>query len=491
MKKIFSLMLLCATVLLSSCTDDEPVIASAVSLDKNILSLVEGTTGKLTATITPDDVETKDLTWMSCNETVATVDGNGVVTAVKVGEATVTVVTRSGGKSASCVVKVTAAPIPVTGVTLDKTELSLSIDDKSPLVATIAPLDATNTNLKWTTSDAAIATVSDAGEVTAIAVGVATVTVTTEDGAKTATCIVTVADRDPFMFYGAKNRKAVYYDGQSLKPVEGTANYYVSASTMLNNDLYAIYETTSGGFALYKNGVVSTESGRIPSNAKHIKEMCGTGSSFYTRGSDQSFTDVCWKDDKVVLTAEKGTYFAAICALGNDVFIATRNSTTMHLCVYKNTTQIFDLAHTTSRTINAMEVYDGKVYLAVSAIADNKCYRYVYNGTTMVEDAVVDASYIGYFAANGGSLFTVLEVGDQSNIYKNVDWNKALPSLELPSNVEAPNVFSIIAEGNDTYVYGDCKNPATKKHECYAWKNFVKPIRMPADTIDYLVHLPK
>lgn len=487
MKKIFSLMLLCATVLLASCTDDDAVIASAVSLDKDILSLVAGTTGTLTATITPDDVETKDLTWMSCNEAVATVDGNGVVTAVKLGEATVTVVTRSGGKSASCVVKVTAAPIPVTGVTLDKTELSLSIDDKSPLVATIAPLDATNTNLVWTTSDAAIATVSNAGEVTAKAVGVATITVTTEDGGKTATCIVTVADRAPFMFYGTKNRKMVFYDGVELKSVEGASEYSITSATMLNNDFYAV--DYSG--ILYKNGEVCTESGRIPSNTSQMREICSAGNSLYTRGSDKSYADVCWKDDKVVLTAEKGTSLAAICALDNDVFIAARNLTTNHIYVYKNTTPIFDLAHTTSRYISDMAVYDGKVYLAVSASDDNKCYRYVYNGTTMVEDAVVDAKFIDYFAANGGSLFTILNMKDQSYLYKNVDWNTALPSLEVPSNVEDPYIETVIAEGNDIYVYGSCENPTTTNYECYAWKNFVKPIRMPADTIDCLVHIAK
>ncbi len=86
------------------------------------------------------------------------------------------------------------APISVTGVSLDKSELSLSEGDKATLTATVTPADATNQNVTWTSDNTAVATVSDAGLVTAVAVGTATITVTTEDGAHTATCAVTVTE---------------------------------------------------------------------------------------------------------------------------------------------------------------------------------------------------------------------------------------------------------------------------------------------------------
>lgn len=108
MKKILSFVLLCATILLASCSkdDEQATMATSVSLDKTTLSLLKGATTTLTATIAPDDAG-KEVTWMSCNESVATVNGEGVVTAVAVGKATITVVTRNGGKSASCEVTVT------------------------------------------------------------------------------------------------------------------------------------------------------------------------------------------------------------------------------------------------------------------------------------------------------------------------------------------------------------------------------------------------
>ena len=82
----------------------------------------------------------------------------------------------------------------VTGVTLDQSTLSMTAGGASTtLVATIAPADATNQNINWSTSDANVALVDGVGKVTPIAEGSATITVTTVDGGKTATCAVTVA----------------------------------------------------------------------------------------------------------------------------------------------------------------------------------------------------------------------------------------------------------------------------------------------------------
>lgn len=213
MKKILTLMLLCATVLLTSCKDDDPVMASAVSLDKSALSLVEGTTGTLTATITPDNVDDKSLAWKSSNEAVATVDSKGMVTAVSVGEATITVVTISGEKSATCVVTVTPAPILVTGIILDKAELSLDIEATAQLVATIAPADATNQNMTWSSSKPEVATVAADGTITPVTIGETSITVTTEDGNFTASCKLTVTEVTGFPWYLAGKKSGSFEIG--------------------------------------------------------------------------------------------------------------------------------------------------------------------------------------------------------------------------------------------------------------------------------------
>ena len=115
------------TLLSVSCGPDEPtptpppppdtVAVTGVSLDKSSISLQEGASATLTATISPDNASNKSVNWKSSDTAVATVDA-GKVTAVKAGTATITVTTADGGKTASCTVTVTEAlKIVITGNT--------------------------------------------------------------------------------------------------------------------------------------------------------------------------------------------------------------------------------------------------------------------------------------------------------------------------------------------------------------------------------------
>ena len=165
---------------------------SGVSLDKSSLELVEGSSETLVATITPSNATNKKVSWKSSNTSIATVDQTGKVTAVKAGTATITVTTEDGGKTASCEVTVNAATVSVSGVSLDKTSLTLTEGDTETLTATVSPSNATNKNVSWKSSNTSVATVSSSGKVTAVKAGSATITVTTESGKKTATCEVTV-----------------------------------------------------------------------------------------------------------------------------------------------------------------------------------------------------------------------------------------------------------------------------------------------------------
>ena len=88
-------------------------------------------------------------------------------------------------------------PVAVTGVSLDKSEISLEVGETQTLTATVAPADATNKSVTWTSNNENVAKVSNAGVVTAVGVGNATITVTTTDGNKTATCDVEVVAASP------------------------------------------------------------------------------------------------------------------------------------------------------------------------------------------------------------------------------------------------------------------------------------------------------
>ena len=168
------------------------ISVSSISLDKTSLTMTEGETQSLTATVTPDNATDKSLSWSSSNNSVATISSDGQVTAVSAGSATITVKTNDGGKTATCTVTVKAKVISVTGVSLNTTSLTMTEGDTQTLTATVSPSNATDKSVTWSSSNTSVATVSSSGVVTAKSPGTATITVRTNDGGKTATCTVTV-----------------------------------------------------------------------------------------------------------------------------------------------------------------------------------------------------------------------------------------------------------------------------------------------------------
>lgn len=227
MKKILTFVLLCVALSFTACQDDldckdlnsPDVNVTDVSLNKTTLSLAEATKETLVATVSPDKATEKTVTWSSDKADIATVSATGEVTAIKAGTATITVKTKDGGKTATCAVTVTPTGIPVTGITLNKTELSLKVEETTTLVATVAPEDATNKNVKWNSDKPEIVTISDQSVVTAVASGEAIITATTEDGNKTATCKVTVTIAPPL---GIQVGDYFYKDGSYSTAYVGT-----------------------------------------------------------------------------------------------------------------------------------------------------------------------------------------------------------------------------------------------------------------------------
>ena len=169
----------------------DAVAVTSVSVDATA-SVNVGETTTLTATVSPDNATNKNVTWASSEESIATVDENGVVTGVSAGEATITVTSVADDtKTATCTVTVTT--VAVTGVSVDATA-SVNVGKTTTLTATVSPDNATNKNVTWASSDESIATVDENGVVTGVAAGKATITVTSvADDTKTATCTVTVS----------------------------------------------------------------------------------------------------------------------------------------------------------------------------------------------------------------------------------------------------------------------------------------------------------
>ena len=146
--------------------------------------------------IRPEDATDKNVTWSSTDENVAYVDSNtNKLIANGEGTATITITTRDGNYTDSFEVTVNPEIIHVDSVTLDKSSLEIKVEETYKLEATINPENASNKNITYSSSNTEVATVDENGTVTGISKGTATITVTTQDGAKTATCNVTVKEK--------------------------------------------------------------------------------------------------------------------------------------------------------------------------------------------------------------------------------------------------------------------------------------------------------
>jgi uncharacterized protein YjdB len=169
---------------------------SSVAISPSSVAVNLGASHQLSAVVTPSTAINKNVTWRSANNGIATVSPTGVVTAVAVGNVAITATTYDGAKVSTCNLSVI---IPVTSVNIDPTTLSLNAGATQAMGAIVMPANATNKNVTWSSSNPAVATINNNGTITALAQGVSTITVTTADGAKTATSSLTVKLQQNFV----------------------------------------------------------------------------------------------------------------------------------------------------------------------------------------------------------------------------------------------------------------------------------------------------
>ena len=172
----------------------QAVPAAGIRLTKTSAELDEGETLELFYKLEPSDATTQGVVWASDNTDVATVDEDGLVTAVKAGTATITVSVKGQPEiKATCTITVKSSSIAVTKLTLSESSAEVSVGKTLTLSCTIEPSNATNKELIWSSSDETIATVDAQGVVTGVKAGTVTITVASKsDPSVKATCTVTV-----------------------------------------------------------------------------------------------------------------------------------------------------------------------------------------------------------------------------------------------------------------------------------------------------------
>ena len=248
----------------------EKIVEAPAAITLSDATLKAGETTVLTASFDPDTTpqSARGLKWNSDNESVATVDASGKVTAVRVGQARITATSEVFEETppAECVVTVNKNDVQIEGVALNETAVEVKPGDKLQLSAYVLP-EGSPQGVTWSSSNAEVASVDEAGLVTAIAEGTAVVTATSSaDSSKSASCTVTVTASAPLPVVVTAG--CVPQDGGSLEALteqlpDGVTGVVPSVSQEAETN--ALETLAAGGHTgtPYIDGIDRTEPGSV------------------------------------------------------------------------------------------------------------------------------------------------------------------------------------------------------------------------------------
>lgn len=356
---------------------DKTVKVESVGLDKSDITLVEGSSAKLTATVLPENATDKSVKWSSSDAAVVSVDENGNLAALKPGSATITVTTTDGGKTASCTVSVD--PEKVKAISIEPSTLTMKEGETHQLEAKTSKGEKV-TDLIWSSSNGSAARVDENGLVTAVSAGKTRVRATLRDDHDVeAVCEITV-EQD-------KSLKSIALSSEMLELSIGDTKVL----EVIFTPSYA--ENKNVSWSSSDASVAEVDAGKVTAKA--------AGKAIIKATSEEGgFTASCEVTVVSSATASKGLYWAdenrwlyfndsalseyanlysvfAICVDGQDVY-------TMHSLydyhygtlptVYKNNVKVNHdpITYYLKRYYNKyiefrnMQVVNGKVYLTGS-----------------------------------------------------------------------------------------------------------------------------
>ena len=214
------------------------VRVTSITLNKNDLTTNRGNNVQLRASVLPEDATDKSVTWFSSDPQIVDVSSDGLLEAKQFGTVKITA-TASNGLSAVC--NVTVKPIEVASVTLNKTTVELVVGETCTLNAIVAPSNAENKAVVWSSSNTSVVTVAG-GNITGIKEGSATITATA--GNQKAVCTVSVTQA-PF----------VYYEGYVCVPDFGVMFEMERASDYSKNSEISVIYRYKGSYLNAKRAI--------------------------------------------------------------------------------------------------------------------------------------------------------------------------------------------------------------------------------------------
>ena len=237
-----------------------PVQVTSVKLDKGELTCDSfEKLYYLNCTVYPDDATNTNVKWVSSDPDVVQVyssgDRRGQVVPQNPGIATITVSSQENpALTDTCLVTVTATR-PVESISLNLKELTFENWDEQPLHVNFVPTNATNRNVTWKSDNESVATVSKSGMVTPVSNGTAKITVTTQDGGKTATCKVTV--EIPELTLSLDKTELTLTQTEEQQKLTATVSDPEEKVTWLSSDPFVATVTRDGTVTAIANGTAT------------------------------------------------------------------------------------------------------------------------------------------------------------------------------------------------------------------------------------------
>ena len=503
-----------AIAALVSCKKTDEIVVSDITLSPDKVEIVEGETQTIKATVSPDGAADKTLTWTSSDQEVASVDDKGVVTAVKVGSATITA--SADGKSGNCTVTVLAKAIKTESVRLSDTELHLNVGDTKTLTATVDPDNATNKNVSWKSDNESVATVDQDGNVSAVGSGSAKVTVTTEDGGLTATCEVTVTQKEAVIY--AVGQEAVpgmgyYYatlwkDGKRILLSDGKYDafcngVYADGETiyiagceatgdLVDDGYYEPYHQNVGVIWKFKAGEEDKAEKTVISDGKYSTSPIAVtvaDGKVYAAGFDTPDYDrrvILWTDGKPQYLTDGSTDALAYCihSDGKDVYVGgyiqpADNKQGGVATIWKNGVAQSLTSGNTVAKVNAICVDGGKVYAAGTEKESGGRWKGVLwiDGVAQYFTEDVGTEVTGLYVKNGEYIIegNMTETNSAKDICPYIWTSKGAQKI---ADKKLCQGIGLAVDGNDIYVAGnetagyDAEyNPINLAH---LWKNGVE-----------------
>jgi uncharacterized protein YjdB len=263
------------------------------------LNLNINQTSQIIPTISPANASNKNINWTSSNIDVATVTNTGLITAKTNGTATIIATTQDQNKTASIILTVIT---PVISITLNKTTLTLNPNQTLKLVSTIIPVNASNKNITWTSSNTNVASVSNTGLITAKSNGITNIIATSEDQNNTAKVVLTVIT--PVTGITLNKTTLTLILNQTFKLIPTITPATASNKSIIwsssNNNICTV---TNGTIKRIAKGSLFEKSKDFSDNLVEEKVKTFSPGSFFGIAKESSFSSKA-REGSVIITAK-------------------------------------------------------------------------------------------------------------------------------------------------------------------------------------------